>query len=67
MKKIFTEKEITRILKANEFIAVSCRGSHIKYYKESTKESFVLTTQKGVNPMIWRRIVKEYSINIYIK
>lgn len=62
--KVFSSREIVRILHANNYIAVSRKGSHIKYYNETTRQSFVLTTDKEVNPMIWRRIVKTYNIVI---
>ena len=62
--KVFSSREIVRILHANNYIAVSRKGSRIKYYNETTRQSFVLTTDKEVNPMIWRRIVKTYNIVI---
>lgn len=63
-KKIYSSREIVRILKENHFVAISRKGSHIKYYKAETNESFVLTTDKKVNPMVWRRMVKTYNIKI---
>lgn len=62
--KVYSSREIVRILTANNYVAISRKGSHIKYYNAQTKASFVLTTDKEVNPMIWRRIVKTYKIVI---
>lgn len=64
--KVYSSREIVRILNANNYFAISRKGSHIKYYNAETKVSFVLTTDKGVNPMIWRRIVKTYNIILTI-
>jgi predicted RNA binding protein YcfA (HicA-like mRNA interferase family) len=62
--KVYSSREIVRILNANNYFAVSRKGSHIKYYNAETKLSFVLTTDKEVNPMIWKKIVKTYNIII---
>ena len=65
--KVYSSREIVKILHANNFIAVSRKGSHIKYHKASTNETFVLTTDKEVNPMVWRRMVKTYNLVITLK
>lgn len=65
--KVYSSREIVKILHANNFIAVGRKGSHIKYHKASTNETFVLTTDKEVNPMVWRRMVKTYNIVITLK
>lgn len=64
--KVYSRREIVRILNANGFFEKGRKGSHIKYYKEETNECFVLTTDRDVNPLIWRRMVKTYNIVLTI-
>jgi predicted RNA binding protein YcfA (HicA-like mRNA interferase family) len=66
MKKVYSSREIVKILTANHFLPISRKGSHIKYYKAETNETFVLTTDKNVNPMVWRKMVKTYNIILNI-
>ena len=60
--QVLNSKEIERILRYNGFYPISQRGTHTKYFNEQTKQSFVLTTCKDVNPMVWRRMVKIFNL-----
>ena len=55
--------DIERILKKNGYVGEKAKGSHIKFRKGT--DSFVITnTSRGVNQMLWRRLVKEHKILI---
>jgi predicted RNA binding protein YcfA (HicA-like mRNA interferase family) len=61
--QVLNNREIEKIVKYNGFYPISQNGSHIKYFNEDTKQSFVLTCKK-VKPMLWRDIVKKFNLKM---
>ena len=56
-------RDVERILKINGYVGEKAKGSHVKFRKGI--DSLVITNaSRGVNQMLWRRLVKKHKISI---
>ena len=60
--KVYSDKEIKRILKENGFTVVRSKGSHNVWEHNVTKRHLVLPAN-GINRIVWQRLVKEFNID----
>lgn len=60
----WSRKKVIQILRYNGYRYVDCKGSHYHWYRESDGDKINLPMNKDVNPMLWRRIVKEHNLVI---
>ena len=58
-------RDCVRILKRNGFEFRSQNGSHCKFFKTGFVTPLVICDKpEGVNRMMWKRLVKQYNINL---
>lgn len=61
MKKIYTSREFICLLRNNGYDYDRCKGDHMIYVKGGRHIS---VTAKSINPMVARRLIKEYNLAI---
>ena len=60
MKKIVTFREASIILKRNGFKPDHKKGDHHHFIKDGKR----IVISYNLNPMIWKRLVKENNLNV---
>ena len=53
--KVFNDREIIKVLKANSFVLVRTKGDHSIYCHSDGR---TITINKHTNRMVWQRLVK---------
>ena len=59
-RKVFSTREVEKILRKNGYTYKKSRGSHIHYEKDGN----IVVITKDINAMVWRRLMKENNIVI---
>ena len=59
--KIYTYKEMDRLLRNNGFVLVRTKGDHFIYKKEGLSDNVVITAGQN-NKMVCKRLIKMYSL-----
>lgn len=56
--KTYSTREARKILRANGYKYVGCKGDHFRYVKDGN----LIVITKDLNKMVWRRLCKEHNI-----
>ncbi len=59
---VYTTREVEKILKKNGWLKDRTKGDHSQYKKDGVHG--MITVTKKVNPMVFRRMIKEYSLDV---
>ena len=61
------QKQMNKIVELNGFTIIRRSGSHVIWMRGSEKITLVDGGKNhGTNPMIFRRLIKEYKLNINV-
>lgn len=62
-----SQKQMNKIVELNGFTIIRRKNSHVIWMRGSEKITLVDGGNKhGTNPMIFRRLIKEYKLNINV-
>lgn len=60
--KVYTDREIKRILRRNKYKVVRSCGSH-EIWENANGDKLSLNAN-NINRMVWQRLVKEHNIDL---
>lgn len=61
--KVYSMKDVEKLLRKNGYLIERKSGSHLIYFNEQENRHITIVGGHDMNPMIIRRLIKEYSLN----